>query len=83
MDRNDVDWRGYWVATTTPFKKDGSLDEAALREGMRSYPSMGITGVLVNGTSGEWFSQTDAERRLVAEIAVDELRGNILSLIHI
>ena len=77
MDRNDVDWRGYWVATTTPFKKDGSLDEAALRKGMRSYPSMGITGVLVNGTSGEWFSQTDAERRLVAEIAVDELRGNI------
>ena len=73
MDRNDVDWRGYWVATTTPFKKDGSLDEEALRKGMRSYPSMGITGVLVNGTSGEWFSQTDAERRLVAEIAVDEL----------
>ena len=77
MDRNDVDWKGYWIATTTPFKIDGSLDEAALRQGMRSYPGMGITGVLVNGTNGEWFSQTDTERRRVAEIAVEELRGKI------
>lgn len=77
MDRNDVDWKGYWIATTTPFTDDGSLDEAALRQGMRSYPEMGITGVLVNGTTGEWFSQTDAERRRVAEIAVEELRGTI------
>lgn len=77
MDRNDVDWKGYWIATTTPFKRDGSLDETALRQGMRSYPGMGITGVLVNGTTGEWFSQTDAERRRVAEIAVEELRGKI------
>jgi dihydrodipicolinate synthase/N-acetylneuraminate lyase len=33
--------------------------------------------VLVNGTTGEWFSQTEAERRRVAEIAVEELRGKI------
>jgi len=77
MDRNDVDWKGYWIATVTPFKKDGSLDEAALRQGMRSYPGMGVTGVLVNGTTGEWFAQTDAERKRVAEIAVEELKGKI------
>ena len=51
MDRNDVDWNGYWIATTTPFKKDGSLDEAALRHGMRSYPEMGIKGVLVGSVT--------------------------------
>jgi len=36
-----------------------------------------VHGVLVNGTTGEWFSQTDAERRTLAEIAVHELRGKI------
>ncbi len=77
MDRNDVDWKGYWVATTTPFAKDGALDEAALREGMASYPGMGIAGLLVNGTTGEWFSQSDDERRRVAEIAVEEIGGKI------
>ena len=32
---------------------------------------------MINGTTGEWFSQTEAERRRVAEIAVEELRGKI------
>jgi 4-hydroxy-tetrahydrodipicolinate synthase len=36
-----------------------------------------VHGVLINGTTGEWFSQTEAERRRVAEIAVEELRGKI------
>ena len=25
MDRNDVNWRGYWAAVPTPFAADGSL----------------------------------------------------------
>lgn len=77
MNRNDVDWKGYWVATTTPFDEHGSLDEGALGRAMASYPQMGIHGVLVNGTTGEWFSQTDDERRRVATIAVEELKGKI------
>jgi 4-hydroxy-tetrahydrodipicolinate synthase len=75
MDRNDVDWKGYWVATPTPFTRDGAVDEAAWRAGLRHYLKMGVHGVLVNGTTGEWFSQSDAERRRVAEIAVEELKG--------
>jgi 4-hydroxy-tetrahydrodipicolinate synthase len=77
MDRNSVDWKGYWVAAPTPFTLDGQVDEAAWREELRLYLQQGVHGVLVNGTTGEWFSQTDAERRRVAEVAVDELRGRI------
>jgi 4-hydroxy-tetrahydrodipicolinate synthase len=36
-----------------------------------------VHGILVNGTTGEWFSQSDAERRRVAEVAVEELKGKI------
>jgi 4-hydroxy-tetrahydrodipicolinate synthase len=77
MDRHSVDWKGYWVAAPTPFTVTGQLDEAAWRETLRLYLRQGVHGVLVNGTTGEWFSQTEAERRLVAEIAVSELRGRI------
>lgn len=77
MDRNDVDWKGYWVAAPTPFTRDGALDEAAWRAGLRHYKAIGVHGVLVNGTTGEWFSQSDAERKRVAEIAVEELKGKI------
>jgi len=53
------------------------LDEQAWREVLRLYHLQGVHGVLVNGTTGEWFSQTVAERRRVAEIAVEELRNKI------
>src|SRR4051812_28254735 len=77
MNRNDVDWKGYWPASPTPFTASGELDEASLRELLRFYHREGMHGVLINGTSGEWFSQTEEERRRVAEIAVEELRGKI------
>jgi 1-pyrroline-4-hydroxy-2-carboxylate deaminase len=77
MDRGSVGWKGYWIAAPTPFTVLGKLDESALRGVLRLYHDQSVHGVLVNGTTGEWFSQTDAERRRVAEIAVEELGGKI------
>jgi dihydrodipicolinate synthase/N-acetylneuraminate lyase len=77
MDRDSVGWKGYWIAAPTPFTEMGALNESALRNVLRLYHDQGVHGVLVNGTTGEWFSQTDAERRRVAEIAVEELAGKI------
>lgn len=77
MDRTSVDWKGYWPAAPTPFTRDGALDEPAWRAVLRLYFSQGVHGVLVNGTTGEWYSQSEAERRRVAEIAVEELKGRI------
>src|SRR5262249_34117249 len=37
----------------------------------------GVHGLFVNGTTGEWFSQTPEERRLVAETAVDQVAGRV------
>jgi 4-hydroxy-tetrahydrodipicolinate synthase len=75
MNRDDVDWHGYWPAAPTPFGPEGELDETALRATLALYARHGVHGVLVNGTTGEWFSQSPAERRRVAEVAVDALRG--------
>jgi 4-hydroxy-tetrahydrodipicolinate synthase len=77
MRRDDVDWRGYWPAAPTPFAADGAVDEAAWRALLRLYLEQGVHGVLVNGTTGEWFSQTPDERRLLAEAAVDEVAGRV------
>jgi 1-pyrroline-4-hydroxy-2-carboxylate deaminase len=77
MDRSSVDWKGYWIAAPTPFTATGALDEPAFRATLRLYHRQGVHGVLVNGTTGEWFAQTDAECRRVAEIAVEELGGAI------
>lgn len=70
-------WRGYWVAAPTPFTADGQLDEDALAEEIDLYVGHGVHGVLVNGTTGEWFSQDEAERGQVAAIAADTAAGRV------
>jgi 1-pyrroline-4-hydroxy-2-carboxylate deaminase len=77
MDRNDVSWRGYWAACPTPFAEDGAFDPDLLRELLDWYVGQGLHGVLINGTTGEWFSQSNAERREVAETAIDHVAGRL------
>lgn len=77
MDRDSVDWRGYWVAAPTPFGKDLSLDAEAFRAVLRRYLDQGVHGILVNGTTGEWFSQSQEERRTVAALAVEVVADRV------
>lgn len=77
MDRRDVSWCGYWPAVPTPFLRTGELDEGAFRNILTQYLSYGVHGMLVNGSSGEWFSQSIDERKAVAQIAVHEIRGRV------
>jgi 1-pyrroline-4-hydroxy-2-carboxylate deaminase len=77
MDRNDIDWRGYWPASPTPFREDGAYDADAHRDLLEHYIATGVHGVFVNGTTGEWFSQTGEERRHVARTCIDAVAGRV------
>ena len=77
MRRDDVNWCGYWPASPTPFATDGSYDADTHRALLEWYIGEGMHGVFVNGTTGEWFSQSPDERRLVAENAIDAVAGRI------
>lgn len=81
MNRNDVDWQGYLPAFVTPFTEDGALDLDTLAELVEHYVGQGMHGIVVNGTCGEWFSQTDDERRAVAEAAVGQAAGRLRVLV--
>lgn len=68
----DRPFGGIYAATLTPFRRDGSLDEAVLAEHFRAVTAEpGIVGVLCNGHAGENFLLTREERRRVTEIAVE------------
>src|SRR5579875_908823 len=77
MDRNDVEWQGFWVACPTPYGEDGALRLDLLQALLEHYIAHGIHGVLINGTTGEWFSQTPGERHAVAETALECVAGRI------
>ena len=71
-------YAGAWTALITPFKKDGSLDEAAIRALVQKQIEGGITGVVPVGTTGESPTTTAAEDRRITEIMVEEAKGKIM-----
>ena len=62
MDRHDVEWTGYIPAITTPFARDGALDLDALAGQLGWMIEQRLHGIILAGTSGEWFSMDAAER---------------------
>lgn len=62
MDRTDVAWTGYIPAITTPFDRDGALDLDAFDVQFGWLAAQGMHGVVLAGTTGEWFSMSAAER---------------------
>src|SRR6185312_12644102 len=77
MDRNSVEWRGYWPAAPTPFDADGAFAEDLMRSLLDQYVESGVHGVLINGSAGEWWAQSTEERKRVAEVAVEAVAGRI------
>lgn len=81
MNRDDVDWQGYYPAVVTPFTESGELDLATLEALVEHYAREGMHGLVINGTCGEWFTQSQGERRAVAETAVSTAAGRMRVLV--
>ncbi len=77
MDRHSVDWKGYIPAITTPFARDGALDLPALGALLEWLVGEGMHGLVLAGTTGEWFSMTPAERKQLFEAAGAQLKGRL------
>ena len=62
MDRSSVDWHGYIPAMVTPFARDGDLDRDGFSQLLEWLIGEGMHGIVVAGSSGEWFSLDPDER---------------------
>lgn len=58
MDKHTVDWKGYIPAISTPFLKNGDIDLEGWETLLKWFVKEGMHGLVINGTTGEWFSQT-------------------------
>jgi len=77
MDRNSVDWRGYLPAATTPFDRERNLDIPALGRLLEWLHAEGMHGLVIAGTTGEWFSLSPRERESLFRAAGTQLRGKL------
>jgi 4-hydroxy-tetrahydrodipicolinate synthase len=65
------------VITTTPFKEDGSLDEAAYRKQLGRLRDAGCSVYVAGSGTSEAYSFTPEERDRVLAISVEELQGKV------
>ena len=65
-------------ALVTPFTKDGKVDEKAFRRLIRHcIDTLGVTGLVPAGTTGEFTSLSPEEHKRVLQIAVEEAAGKV------
>lgn len=77
MDRHSVDWRGYLPAMTTPFDRSGALDEEALGRLVEWLVGQGMHGLVLAGTSGEWFSLSLEEKERLFRTTAKHAAGRV------
>ncbi len=70
-------FRGTGTALVTPFKKDGSIDETALRKLVDYQIAGGVEAIIPIGTTGESPSISSDEHRRILEIVIERSRGRI------
>src|SRR3984893_7490811 len=68
---------GCGTALVTPFRKDLSLDERAMRKLVRRQIQAGIGFLVPCGTTGESPTLSHAEHLRVVEIALEEAKGKV------
>ncbi|MGH7505922.1 MAG: dihydrodipicolinate synthase family protein [Longimicrobiales bacterium] len=70
------DWAGVLPAITTPFRADGSIDEAFLGEHAAWMLGHGCTGIVALGSLGEGATLTFAEKVRSLEVLRDAIGGD-------
>lgn len=69
--------RGVFTALVTPFNKDETVDEGALRELVEFQITEGISGLVPMGTTGESPTLSHEEHIHVIEVVIDQTDGRV------
>jgi 4-hydroxy-tetrahydrodipicolinate synthase len=76
------EFRGSYTVAISPFTEDGSaVDEAAWRHFLEWQLDVGVPGIIVLGSTGEFLAVSDDERTLLVETAVSHVAGRIPVLV--
>lgn len=71
-------FQGVYAVLCTPFTRDDKVDESTLREHVSYLVDEGkIHGVIPAGSTGEFAALSEGERKMIADIVIDEVAGKV------
>jgi 4-hydroxy-tetrahydrodipicolinate synthase len=70
-----VKFEGIYTPAVTPFRPDGEIDWAGFANVLESLIAAGVHGIVVGGSTGEYYAQTAEERFALAASAKEIIKG--------
>ena len=78
MKKDKFELKGLVVPVPTPFSEAGAIDLGAFLSHLDWLAECGVENLLLNGTTGEFFSQTPAEQIDLLKIARENWAGSLM-----
>ncbi|WP_085632901.1 MULTISPECIES: dihydrodipicolinate synthase family protein [unclassified Pseudomonas] len=72
-----MNFDGIFTPAITPLSADGQIDYAAFAEVIEHLIESGVHGIVIGGSTGEYYAHTAAERLKVAEQAKAFIKGRV------
>lgn len=72
-----MDFYGIYTPVITPHHDDYSINEAGYGDVIESLISAGVHGIIIAGTTGEYYAQTMAERKHMLNLGVEIINGRV------
>ena len=76
-------FQGAWPALVTPFTAENTVNVAVLRHLVEYFVGKRVGGLYVCGSTGQGISMSVAERKLVAEIVLEQTRSRVPVIVHV
>lgn len=73
---------GVLAAVATPFDSDDNVDEPRLRQLVDDLLADGVNGLVPVGSTGEFASLSNNERRQVTEVVIEQVAGRAPVIVH-
>lgn len=70
-------FEGIYPPVITPHKKDGSIDREGFVAVIEHLIAAGVHGIIVGGTTGEYYAQTREERIELMRLAKEAIKGRL------
>lgn len=72
-----MDFYGIYTPVITPHHEDGSIDEAGFADVIEHLIHEGVHGIIIAGTTGEYYAQTMEERMRLLSLGVEIIKGRV------
>lgn len=72
-----MNFDGIWTPVVTPFSEDGAINFNSLERVVDTLIEQGVHGLIIGGTTGEYYALTKEERKEVLSFVAEHAKGRV------